>query len=375
MFGRFAYPVTTTLLELIVTQLMLVLTASLTRTFSRILNSHGLSHLIAPEATPPKGKQRAGALAWSTSTWGDWGSTGIFGLDLELARRILPLAVIYTAKLILSNLSFAYALRQIYQLSRLATIPLTVLFTYIWANQNPSLSVTTLSSTLTLTFALAMVSLQPPFLVTWEGVVAGVFSSFFVAGYPVLLLNTYNRVLEYHSPMYDEVLIESTSTMYFQGDGKSPARSHWKLLLYTNMMAIILTLPWIFISGEAGNISRNCYILDIPWFWLMILVGGIASWGVFVGGWMLVKATTPLTGNVVGGVRVAVQSVLLSGFRLPEWSWTGAVMAISSGVWYLLGRRREVGVTWGEGEVMWEGERDRDDSETVGNWAENQRNV
>ncbi|KAF8465913.1 hypothetical protein BDZ91DRAFT_658655 [Kalaharituber pfeilii] len=371
---KFGFPITTTLLELLVIEFLLMLTASLSRSFSSTLHSLGLSHIIAPGPTPLKNKK--GPSKWSVPMFEDWTSSGIFGFDFRLAQIVLPVATIYTAMLILSNFSFAYALRQIYQLSRIANLPLTVLFTYFWANQNPPLSVTTLSSTLTLTFATVMVSIHPPYLFTWEGVVGGICSSFFAAGYPIALLNTYKKVLGNH-PSHDrpeheeEILIDPSNTVYFQGDGKSVSRAHWRLLHYTNMLSIILTLPWVFMSGEAGNMSRNCYILDIPWFWFMIFLGGLASWGTFVGGWILVKTTSPLTGNAVNGLQVTIQSVMLSGFKLPEWGWTGAITGWAAGVWYMLGRRREVGVSlWGSGderELLWDGDGVQEDGGRTGN--------
>ncbi|KAI5807363.1 hypothetical protein DFH27DRAFT_479391 [Peziza echinospora] len=365
---KFAYPITTTFLELVMVELLLIVTASLTRTFSYTLRSLGFPYIIAPDPTPSKDKQRAGSRQGAFATLGDWSPSGIFGLELSLAKKVLPLAIVYTSHLILSNVSFAYALRHIYQLSRVGVIPLTVIFTYFWSNQNPPLSVTTLSSTLTMTFAVAMVSIQSPFLFTWESVVAGSFSSIFAALYPIILHNTYKNVLR-HSNIrqseFEEAPVDQSNPVYFQGDGKAIARSHWKFLHYTNLLAIMLTLPWIYISGELGNIYRNCYILDTPWFWIMILADGSALFALFVFGWMLTKTTSPLTANMVGGVQVAVQSLILTGFNLPEWSWTGAVMIGVAAAWYFLGRRRECGVNfWGggdEGSVVFDGDGERED--------------
>ncbi|KAF8422642.1 hypothetical protein EV426DRAFT_534985 [Tirmania nivea] len=371
---KFGYPVTATLLELLVIQLFLLLTASLTRSFSRPLLSLGLAHLIAPPPTPMRGKKPS---FWSTSLLEDFLPTGVFGLSPSLIRTTLPLAVIHSAKLILANLSFAYTLRPIWQLSRVATIPITVLCTYFWANQNPPLSVTTLSSTLTMTFAVIMVSIQPPWLFTWEGVAAGICSSFFAAAEPVVMVSTFKEILAYHSPSGNSAAISTTSAVdeinlitdpMFHGDIHSLPRSHYHLIHYTTFLSALLTLPWVFISGEAGSISRNCYILDIPWFWLMIMLGGLASYTTMIGFWMLVKTTSPLTGNlVVEGLQITVQTILLGKFKMQEWGWMGAMTGWGAGVWYLLGRRRECGVTlWGGevgDEVLWDRERREEENE------------
>jgi hypothetical protein len=41
--------------------------------------------------------------------------------------------------------------------------------------------------------------------------------------------------------------------------------------------------------------------------------------------------------------RSAWQTVLLEHFKLPTWSWVGVLMCWGSGVWYCVGRRREIG--------------------------------
>ena len=84
---------------------------------------------------------------------------------------------------------------------------------------------------------------------------------------------------------------------------------------------------------------------------------------------MLVKTTSPLTGNLVmEGVQVIFQTMLLGGFRMQEWGWIGATTGLGAGVWYLLGRRRECGVSlWGGVEpgedMLWDGERGEEGSE------------
>lgn len=216
-------------------------------------------------------------------------------------------------------------------------------------------------------FAAVMVSVQPPWLFTWEGVVAGFFSSFFAAAEPVLLVLTYKKLLAYHSPQgyghpNPSIMGPGTTTFQFHGDGHAQPRAHYHLLHYTTVLSALLTLPWVFISGEAGSIQRNCYILDIPWFWLMIVLGGLAAYSSFLAFWMLVRTTSPLTGNlVVQGLGVTVQAVVLGGRGMQEWGWMGAMTGWGAGVWYLLGRRRECGVSlWGGGpeggdEVLWDG--------------------
>lgn len=357
---------TSTFSQLVITEYCLIITASLTRSFSRPISSLGLSHLIAPPPTPSANSKPR---VWSLSLFEDFLPTGIFGFSPRLATIILPLAVTHTSKLIFTYLSFAWTLRPVWNLSRSITIPITVLCTYIFVNQNPPLSVTTLSSTLTITFAVAIVSIRPPWLFTWEGIVSGICSAFLAAAEPVVLITTFRRILAYNSPNQNPSSEPITVPTSFHGDDKSLSRSHYHLMHYTTILSALLILPWVFISGEAGDISRNCYILDIAGFWMLMLVQGLVFYAQFLGFWILIKTTSPLTGNVVAeGIQVIFQAIVLGGFGMHEWGWMGAMTGLGAGVWYMLGRRRECGIRlWGSTEpgedVLWDGERRDEENE------------
>lgn len=200
--------------------------------------------------------------------------------------------------------------------------------------------------------SLAVVSLRPGTRFAIEGFIAGVFSTFFVALYPILLSSTYKAFSDRHAPndsphpfTVDNSLTDHSSVV-MSGDGKDATRSAWKLLHYTNLLSIMFLLPCALISGELRDISRNCYILDVAFFWLMMLGAGAAAWATFVTGFLLVRASTPLTMVVTTYPRSALQTVLLMGFRLPTWSWVGVLMTWGAGVWYIVGRRRECGVSF-----------------------------
>jgi hypothetical protein len=107
---KFGYPITTTLLELLFTQFFLYASASMTRSFSRSLHSLGLGCIVAPKPKPSKGKRRAtggGGLREFTNKFRPSTTDSIFEIKWLEARLVLPLAVVYSLKIMLSNLSFA----------------------------------------------------------------------------------------------------------------------------------------------------------------------------------------------------------------------------------------------------------------------------
>lgn len=337
---KFVYPITTTLFQLVFTQIFLYFSASITRSFSRSLNSLGLAYIIAPTSTPSKGKRRAsggGLRDFARRLTCRDREGGVFEFKWAEAKKVIPLAVVHSLKVVLSNISFAYTHPSIYHISRVPSLIFVLMFTACFL-RNQGLSVTTLSSCITMILSLAMACLRPGTRFAIEGFLAGIFSTIFVAAYPVLLSKTYKSLLKPSGN--DDLLGVGVET-----EGKDETRTAWKLLHYTNFISILVVLPWVFLSGDWGDISRNCYILDVPWFWLLVVFSGVGAWGTFVGGFLLVKATTPLTMVVSTYPRTALQTLFMPP-NLPTWSWVGVLTCWGSSIWYLLGRRKECGVSF-----------------------------
>jgi len=226
-----------------------------------------------------------------------------------------------------------------------------MVFTHLFT-ANSSLSVTTMSSCITMVLSLAMAVLRPGTRFTIEGFLAGLFSTIFVAAYPILLTKAYKSLLRGNSntPGSGDLLGVGPTDRTLSTDGKEETRSAWKLLHYVNMLSIAMILPWVFLSGEVRDISRNCYILDLPWFWLVELFSGVGAWATFVSGFLLLRATTPLTMIASTYPRTAFQTLFMHG-SVPTWSWVGVLMCWGSSIWYLLGRRKECGVSFFHVEV------------------------
>ncbi|KAH8816029.1 hypothetical protein F5884DRAFT_667214 [Xylogone sp. PMI_703] len=339
---KFPYPLTTTLLEMLITHGLLLLSATLTRLLSPWLVAAGLTGAIAPsqplQSSSSPRQLRSNGLMSKLSRWSSTGGIaggGLFEFDLAVMRQVLPLCIIFVAKVILSNLSFAYAQLPMYTLARVAIVPLSLFFT-TYLNQM-SHSVSTLSSTLTATLALLVATSRSNIRVTWESIVAGAFSSIFVALYPVQLHRTYKSLVSSLVPQGD-VLSYSNAPTDASGS-REEARATWRLLHYTSLVSILIFLPIVALSGEIGNIARNCYFLDVFFHWLMIACGGIGSWAVFLGTVVLTKTTSPLTTTFLFIPRAAFLLPIL--VKTPVYSWVGLAMCWASCVWYMHGQRKE----------------------------------
>ncbi|RDL36972.1 Uncharacterized protein BP5553_04405 [Venustampulla echinocandica] len=349
---KFPYPLTTTLFEMLITHFFILLSAYITRWVSPWLTSAGVSSMIAPSkplqsgvAPGFKGQQKnvgllGSLIRWASGFSGGIAGGGLFEFDLAVVKQVLPLAVIFVAKVSLSNLSFAYAQLPIYMLARIGIVPLSLLFTAFLTGA--SHSVATLSSALTATLTLLVATSRANVRVTWESIVAGVFSSIFVALYPVQIHRTYKSLVASLVPQGELIgtFPSSNSPADYSGS-REEARAYWRLLHYTSLLSIMIFLPIVFLSGEVSNISRNCYFLDVFFHWLMVLCGGLGSWAVFFSTIALTRATSPLTATFLFVPRAAFLLPIMSGFKMPSYAWIGIGMCWASCAWFLMGRRRE----------------------------------
>ncbi|KAH6679226.1 hypothetical protein B0J14DRAFT_472473, partial [Halenospora varia] len=350
---KFPYPLTTTLIEMLITHFFILLSAYITRWFSPWLVSAGVSSMVAPSRPLPnqssapgfRGQQKKlgtlGLIArWTSSFSGGIAGGGLFEFDLAVVKQVLPVAVIFVGKVSLSNISFAYAQLPIYILARIGMIPLSLILSAFL--NGASHSVTTLSSTLCATLTLLVATTRANIRVTWESIVAGVFSSLFVALYPVQIQRTYKSLVASLVPQGELIgTFPSSNAPVDYSGSKEEARAYWRLLHYTSLLSIMIFTPIVFLSGEIGNISRNCYFLDVFFHWLMVLCGGLGSWAVFFCTIALTRATSPLTATFLFIPRAAFLLPIMSGWKMPAYSWIGIGMCWASCAWFMMGRRRE----------------------------------
>lgn len=349
---KFPWPVTTTFIELLMTHGFLWLSAFLTRLASPVCITAGVSSAVAP-STPLQtsnspgfrgGGKKQGLLSTlgrlSSASSGGIAGGGLFEFDMAVARQVLPLAIIFVVKVILSNISFAYAQLPIYVMARIGIVPFSLLFTALLGQQQHSAS--TISSALIATLFLLLGTMKAGIRAPWESIVAGVFSSIFVALYPVQIQRTYKVLVAQLVPQGDLIggFSSSNGSSDFSGS-REENRAYWRLLHYTSLLSILIFIPILLLSGELGSVYRNCYFMDVFFHWLMVLCGGTGSWAVFWCTIALTRASSPLTTSFLFVPRAAFLLPIMAGFKMPASSWIGFGMCWASCAWFLLGRMRE----------------------------------
>jgi hypothetical protein len=190
-----------------------------------------------------------------------------------------------------------------------------------------------------LTLNLLIASIRRSERLIWESIVAGVFSTLFMALYPILLLRTQKKIIARQVPASD-VFTSETSNPSSLG-AREETRAYWTLLHYTSLLSLFFLALLLLISGEIPNILHNCYFLDVPWFWFLTVLGGLASFAVFATTLALVRATSPLTNEVIKLPRQAAQMMILEKFKLPVHTWVGVSLVYAGSFWYAWVRRDE----------------------------------
>lgn len=116
---KFPFPLVGTYIQLIITHILLIAVSTLTRALDRPFRWLGLGPAVAPSfpVSPHGGAgvYRGGNKKHILRSIGQWlshGSGGIAGgglfeFDMQIAKQVLPLAVVYVVKVLLSNFSFA----------------------------------------------------------------------------------------------------------------------------------------------------------------------------------------------------------------------------------------------------------------------------
>jgi hypothetical protein len=349
---KFPYPLTLTLLQLCITHVFMLGFAALTRGLARPLISIGLGAIVAPSQAYNKGNRptrytgglKTRSVLTNISHWFLHGSGGIAGGGLfeyqrNTAKHIFPVAVVFLGKTVLSNISFAYAVMPMYMISRIAVIPLTLILTALLLRQQHSIQ--TMSAAMIATLNLLMTSIRSGERDPWESVVAGISSSLFVALYPILLLRGYRQLVSDLVPQGDILSVPDSHTPTVSTGTKEETRAYWRVLHYTSSLTIAMLVPFVIISGELKQINRNCYFLDVPWFWFLMSCAALGGFGIFCSFLLLVKATSPLSANFVSLPRSVFQIVVLSKFKMPAHSWVGAGLCVLSCMWYCLARIRD----------------------------------
>eukprot|EP00550_Attheya_septentrionalis_P010404 CAMPEP_0198280800 /NCGR_PEP_ID=MMETSP1449-20131203/835_1 /TAXON_ID=420275 /ORGANISM="Attheya septentrionalis, Strain CCMP2084" /LENGTH=366 /DNA_ID=CAMNT_0043976295 /DNA_START=149 /DNA_END=1249 /DNA_ORIENTATION=+ len=197
----------------------------------------------------------------------------------DVARRIFPLSVVFVGMVTFNNLCLKLVEVSFYNVARSLTIVFNVFFSRILLGATSSNN-TILCLLVVIVGFLIGSNGELNFSVV--GTAAGVLSSLFVSLNSIFT----KRVL----PAVDD--------------------NHWRLTYYNNVNATILFLPLIFIFERHIIMEAMGKQLVSSAFWTAMTVAGFFGFSIGIVTVLQIKATSPLSHNISGTAKAAVQSMM-----------------------------------------------------------------
>jgi GDP-fucose transporter C1 len=216
-------------------------------------------------------------------------------------RKILPLSIVFVGMITFNNLCLKWVAVSFYNVARSLTIVFNVGFsTYMLGSQTSTKTMMCLGIVI-LGFFLGS---QGELNFSMRGTLAGIASSLFVS-----LNSIYTKKV---LPVVDN--------------------DHWKLTYYNNVNACIMFLPLILIFEHQPLMAALGNQFSNTVFWGAMGVAGFFGFSIGIVTVLQIKATSPLTHNISGTAKAAVQSMM--AFHI--WGNEATVMGVM-GIFTVLG--------------------------------------
>lgn len=193
-----------------------------------------------------------------------------------VAKKIFPLSVIFVGMITFNNLCLKWVEVSFYNVARSLTIVFNVFFSRVLLGQSTSTKTLLCLGVVILGFAMGS---HGELNFSLKGTVAGILSSLFVSLNSIFT----KKVL----PAVDD--------------------NHWKLTFYNNMNACFLFVPlMLYYEGDVLITSINAQLVS-GIFWSAMTVAGFFGFAIGIVTVLQIKATSPLTHNISGTAKAAVQ--------------------------------------------------------------------
>lgn len=118
----------------------------------------------------------------------------------------------------------------------------------------------------------------------------------------------------------------------------------WLLSGVNNVIASALFLPLILVSGEVDIVMEHSHLLTNATFWGSMLLSGVLGFLIGIATVMQIQVTSPLTHNVSGTAKAAVQTVLgliIFGNETNLANMTGVALVLGGSLLYAYVRQQE----------------------------------
>mmetsp|Transcript_31566 Transcript_31566/g.48421 ORF Transcript_31566/g.48421 Transcript_31566/m.48421 type:complete len:376 (+) Transcript_31566:205-1332(+) len=196
-----------------------------------------------------------------------------------VATRVFPLSIVFVGMITFNNLCLKWVQVSFYNVARSLTIVFNVFFTRVLLGANTSVKTTACLGVVIIGFFLGS---HGELDFSMKGTIAGVCSSLFVSLNSIFT----KKIL----PVVDD--------------------NHWRLTYYNNVNASFLFIPLIlYFEADIIQESMNKQLSSAA-FWSAMTIAGFFGFSIGIVTVLQIKATSPLSHNISGTAKAAVQSMM-----------------------------------------------------------------
>lgn len=199
--------------------------------------------------------------------------------EKAVAAKVFPLSVVFVCMITFNNLCLKWVEVSFYNVARSLTIVFNVFFSFTMLGISSSPKTLFCLSIVIVGFFIGS---QGELNFSMKGTIAGICSSLFVSLNSIFT----KKIL----PVVDD--------------------NHWRLTYYNNINATLLFIPLIvFFEKDVLFEAVNNQLIS-PIFWTAMCVAGFFGFSIGIVTVLQIKATSPLTHNISGTAKAAVQSMM-----------------------------------------------------------------
>jgi len=197
----------------------------------------------------------------------------------EVGRRIFPLSIVFVCMITFNNLCLKWVEVSFYNVARSFTIVFNVFFSFVLLKISSSCKTVACLGFVIVGFLIGSIG---EINFSLKGTIAGLASSLFVS-----LNSIFTKKL---LPVVDD--------------------NHWRLTFYNNVNASILFIPlMLYFETDVIVAAANDQLVSTT-FWTAMCVAGFFGFSIGIVTVLQIKATSPLTHNISGTAKAAVQSMM-----------------------------------------------------------------
>jgi GDP-fucose transporter C1 len=221
--------------------------------------------------------------------------------DAAVGQKVFPLSIVFVGMITFNNLCLQLVEVSFYNIARSLTIVFNVVLSRAILGSPTSVKTLACLGVVIVGFFMGAAG-EVNF--TYKGTVAGICSSLFVS------LNS----------IFTKKVLPAVDN------------DHWKLTFYNNVNAVILFLPLMVYFEGPTIIGAFHQQFTSPVFWAAMSVAGFFGFSIGIVTVLQIKATSPLSHNISGTAKAAVQSMM--AFYI--WKNPATVMGVT-GMFVVLG--------------------------------------